>query len=85
MEVGLSLFVYSQADHKLRLASRKRRQRFLTNCEGPLKNRPFVGVFQLFRGLDILLLHQNGQAVHRQLLNLRPAQLQVISLLDPQA
>jgi hypothetical protein len=35
-------------------------------------------------GLDILLVKQNGQVMLRQLLNLRPAQEQVITLLGPQ-
>jgi hypothetical protein len=38
-------------------------------------------VFLLFEGLDILLVKQNGEIVLRQLLNLRPAQEQVIMLL----
>jgi hypothetical protein len=34
--------------------------------------------------LDILLVKQNGEVMLRQLLNLRPAQEQVIVLLGPQ-
>jgi hypothetical protein len=34
--------------------------------------------------LDILLVKQNGEVMLRQLLNLRPAQEQVIILLGPQ-
>jgi hypothetical protein len=42
-------------------------------------------VFQLVEGLDILLVKQNCQVMHRQLLNLRLAQQQAIALLGPQA
>jgi len=40
-------------------------------------------VFQMFQGLDILLIHQNGQVVLRKLVNLRPVQQQIITLLGP--
>ena len=39
--------------------------------------------FLLFEGLDILLVKQNDEIVLRQLLNLRPAQEQVIMLPGP--
>jgi hypothetical protein len=38
----------------------------------------------MFQGLDILLIYQNGQVVFRKLVNLRPVQQQVITLLGPQ-
>jgi len=41
-------------------------------------------VFQMFQGLDILLIYQNGHVVSRKLVNLRPVQQQVITLLGPQ-
>ena len=41
-------------------------------------------VFQLFEGLDILLVRRKDQIVLSQLLNLRPAQQQVITFLSPQ-
>ncbi len=41
-------------------------------------------IFQLFEGLDILRVKQNGEVTLRQLLYLRPAQEQVINLLGPQ-
>jgi hypothetical protein len=40
--------------------------------------------YELFEGLDILLVKQNGRVMLRQLLILRPAQEQVITLLGPQ-
>jgi len=40
-------------------------------------------VFQMFQGLDILLIHQDEQVVFRKLVNLRPVQHQVIILLGP--
>jgi len=40
-------------------------------------------VFQMFQGLDILFIRQNGQVVFRKLVNLRSVQQQVITLLGP--
>jgi len=40
-------------------------------------------VFQLFEGLDILPVWQNGKVVCRQVLNLRAVQRHVINLVNP--
>lgn len=49
-----------------------------------LQRRTIPWIFQFFEVLDILLVKQNGEAMLRQLLNLRPTQDQVITLLGSQ-
>ena len=40
-------------------------------------------IFQVFEGIDLLVIRQNGQVVTRQMLNLRPEHLTVLNLLGP--
>ncbi|MDK1028197.1 MAG: hypothetical protein QGD88_12225 [Anaerolineae bacterium] len=40
-------------------------------------------IFQLFEGIDLLSVYQNGKLVNRQVLNLHPEHLTVIHLLGP--
>jgi transposase len=84
MVMGLSLLIYSLAERKLRQALKEMNATVPDQRQKPTQKPTIRWVFQLFEGLDILLLKQNGQVAQRQLLNLRPAQHQVISLLGPQ-
>lgn len=84
MIMGLSLLIYSLAERKLRQAL-KEMNTTIPDQRRKLTQSPTIRwVFQLFEGLDILLVKENGQVMLRQLLNLRPAQEQVITLLGPQ-
>jgi hypothetical protein len=40
-------------------------------------------IFQLFEGIDLLIVHQDGVVVNRQVLNLHPAQRTVLRMLGP--
>ena len=83
MIMGLSLLIYSLAERKLRQAL-KETKATVPDQRGKQTQSPTIRwVFQLFEGLDILLVTQNGEVVLRQLLNLRPVQEQVITLLGP--
>jgi transposase len=79
MIMGLSLLIYSLAERKLRQALK------LMNATGPDQRREPIQhpairwVFQFFKGLDILLVRQNGEVVHRKFLSLRPTQEQIIT------
>lgn len=83
MIMGLALLVYSLAERKLREAL-KAMNATIPNQLRKLTQTPTIRwVFQMFQGLDILLFYQNRQVVFRKLVNLRPAQQQVITLLGP--
>lgn len=84
MIMGLSLLIYTLAERKLRQALKEMNATIPNQRRKPTQNPTIRWVFQLFEGLDILLVKQNGEAMVRQLLNLRPAQEQVITLLSPQ-
>jgi len=84
MVMGLSLLIYSLAERKLRQALKEMNATIPDQRRKPTQKPTIRWVFQLFEGLDILLVRQDGQVVQRQLLNLRPAQQQVITLLGPQ-
>lgn len=81
MVMGLSLLIYSLAERKLRQALKEMNQTIPDQKRKPTQTPTIRWVFQLFVGLDILLIRHNGQVVLRQLLNLRPTQLQIIRLL----
>lgn len=84
MIMGLSLLIYSLAERKLRQAL-KEMNTFVPDQRRKPTQRPTIRwIFQLFEGLDILLVKRNEEVMFRQLLNLRPAQEQVINLLGPQ-
>ena len=40
-------------------------------------------IFQLFEGVDALLMRQDGQAVERRVLNLKPVHRDILRLLGP--
>jgi hypothetical protein len=84
MVMGLFLLIDALAEHKLRQALKERNATIPDQRRKPTQIPTIRWVFQLFEGLHILLVRQNGQVMLRQLLNLRPAQQQVISLLGPQ-
>jgi transposase len=83
MIMGLSLLIYSLAERKLRQALKDLNATVPDQRRKPTQKPTIRWIFQLFEGLDILLVKQNGELMSRQLLNLRPVQEQVITLLGP--
>ena len=81
MIMGLSLLIYSLAERKLRHVLQEKNLRIPSQTRKPTQKPTMRWVFLLFEGLDILLVKQNEEIVLRQLVNLRPAQEQVIKLL----
>ena len=84
MVMGLALLIYSLAERKLRQALKEMNATVPDQRRKSTQKPTIRWVFQLFEGLDILLVRKNGQVMLRQLLNLRPAQQQVITLLGHQ-
>ena len=81
MVMGLPLLIYSLAERKLRQALKLMNAIVPDQRRMPTQKPTICCFFQLFEGLDILLVWQNGRVILRQLLNLRPTQQQVITLL----
>ena len=81
MIMGLSLLIYSLAERKMRQALKEMNVSIPDQRRKPTQRPTICWVFQLFEGLDILLVKQNGRVILRQLLNLRPAQEQILILL----
>jgi transposase len=84
MIMGLSLLIYSLAERKLRQALKDLNATVPDQRRKPTQRPTIRWIFQLFEGLDILLVKQNDQVISRQLLNLQPAQERVITLLGLQ-
>lgn len=84
MVMGLSLLIYSLAERKLRQALKEMNVTIPDQLRKPTQSPTIRWVFQLLEGLDVLVEKQNNIVVLRQLLNLRPVQEQIISLLGPQ-
>jgi transposase len=83
MVMGLSLLIYSLAERKLHQALKEMNATVPDQLHQPTQKPTIRWVFQLFDGLDILLVRKNGQVVHRQLLNVCLVQQRIISLLGP--
>lgn len=83
MIMGLALLVYSLAERKLRQALKEIQATIPNQLRKPTQTPTIRWVFQLFEGLDFLLIRQNERVVFRKLINLRPVQQQVIALLGP--
>jgi transposase len=84
MVMGLALLIYSLAERKLRQVLKEMNATVPNQLRKPIQTPTMRWIFQLFEGLDILLVRKKGEVVVRQLLNLRPVQQQVIALLGPQ-
>ena len=84
MIMALALLVYALAERKLRDALKALNTTIPNQLNKPTQTPTLRWVFQMFQGLDILLIYQNGHVVSRKLVNLRPVQQQVITLLGPQ-
>ena len=83
MVMGLSLLIYALAERWLR-TELAQRDESIPNQVGKPTQRPTIRrIFQVFRGIDILLIH-NPMGIQRQVLNLKPIHLRVLDLLGPE-
>lgn len=83
MVMGLSLLVYALAEHQLRQALAATTQTIPDQRGQPTQRPTMRRVFQLFEGIDLLVIVVAGQVVARQVLNLQPVHEQIVSLLGP--
>jgi len=83
MVMGLSLLIYALAERSLR-TKLVQLDESIPNQVGKPTQRPTIRrIFQVFRGIDILLIH-NPMGIQRQVLNLKPIHLRVLDLLGPE-
>ena len=83
MIMVLALLVYALAERNLRTRLQESGQS-LPNQVGKETQTPTMRwVFQMFEGIDLLLIWQGDQLVRRQVTNLKPVHLDVIHLLGP--
>lgn len=81
MVMGLSLLVYALAERQLRQALRDQNQTIPNQVGKPTQRPTMRRVFQIFEGIDLLIIMMAGQIVGRQVLNLQPLHEQILSLL----
>jgi transposase len=83
MVMVLALLVYALAERKLRLRLEQEDQSVPDQVGKETKTPTMRWIFQLFEGIDLLIIYQDGDVIDRQVLNLRPEHLTVIRLLGP--
>ena len=92
MIMGVALLVYALAERQLRLRLKEEQATIPSQTRKPTQTPTLRWVFQLFEGIELLLIYQNEQVIKRQVLNLRPDHLlimvaqsaTIIRLLGPQ-
>ena len=83
MIMTLALLVYALAERKLRTQLQETGQS-IPNQTGKATQMPTMRwVFQIFEGVDVLLIWEGERLVQRQVLNLTPLHLDILHLLGP--
>jgi transposase len=83
MIMVLALLVYALAERKLRLQLAETGETVPNQVGKPIQTPTMRWIFQVFEGIDLLIVSQNGQEVSRQVLNLKQEHLTVLRLLGP--
>ncbi len=83
MIMVLALLIYALAERKLRLQLAETGQSLPSQVGKPTQTPTMRWIFQLFEGIDLLLIYQHGQLVDRQILNLSDTHRDIIRLLGP--
>ena len=81
MIMGLALLIYSLAERQLRKALVENKETIPDQKGKPTETPTMRRIFQMFEGIDLLLVWQEDQLISRQVLNLRPVHLQILRLL----
>jgi len=84
MVMGLALLVFALAERQLRLRLKQEQATIPSQTHQPTQTPTMRWVFQMFEGIDLLLVLQDELVVTQKVLNLSPDHLQVIQLLGPQ-
>ena len=82
MVMGLALLVYALAERKLRTALQEQGESIPNQVGKPTQRPTMRRVFQMFEGIDVLLIPSPG-GTRRQVLNLKPVHRQILRLLGP--
>jgi transposase len=83
MVMCLSLLVYALAERALRTELVQRDESIPNQVGKPTQRPTMRRVFQVFEGIDVLLIH-NHLGIQRQVLNLKPVHLHILDLLGPE-
>jgi len=81
MIMGLALLIYSLAERQVRKALVENKETIPDQKGKPTETPTMRRIFQMFEGIDLLLVWQEDQLISRQVLNLRPVHLQILRLL----
>jgi transposase len=84
MVMGLALLIFALAERQLRLRLKQENATIPSQTGKPTQTPTMRWVFQMFEGIDLLLVRQDGQVVTRTVLNLTRDHLLIIRLLGPQ-
>jgi transposase len=84
MVMGLALLIFALAERQLRLRLKQENVTIPSQTGKPTQTPTVRWVFQMFEGIDLLLILQDGQVVMRKVLNLSPDHLLIIRLLGKQ-
>jgi transposase len=80
MIMGLCLLVYALAERQVR-QQLKALDQTIPDQKGKPTQRPTMRrIAQMFEGVDVLIIRQEGRIVERRILNLTPVRLQIICL-----
>jgi transposase len=82
MVMGVSLLIYSLAEHRLRSQLAAQDQTIPDQLGNPTQTPTMRRIFQMFDGID-LLITQRGDMRLTQVLNLQPIHHRILALLGP--
>ncbi len=81
MVMIVALLVFSLAERQLRLQLSEENLTVRSQTGKPTESPTMRWVFQMFEGIDLLLILKDDQMVSQQVLNLKPDHLKIIRLL----
>lgn len=84
MVMGIALLIYSLAERELRRQLKLLDETLPHQTGKPTQSVTMRRVAQILEGIDFLVIRSNGRIVERQILNLTPVRLKIISLFSPQ-
>jgi transposase len=82
MVMGLALLVYALAERNVRLALEEKGESISNQVGKPTQTPTMRRIFQMFEGIDVLLIPAEG-GVQQRVLNLQPVHRQILRLLGP--
>ena len=84
MVMGLALLAYALAERQLRLRLKQENVTIPSQTGKATQTPTMRWVFQMFEGIDLILVWQDDQIILRQVLNLRSDHWLIIRLLGPE-